>query len=99
MQTYRTRIAIMAAADRGGPFVHANGSARNWMRAAPPGIGFRCLPRGESSPIGRGHAGESSSRRWIAACIVLLVIFGAASLGGGVYLHAKAQVAQWLLHA
>jgi sortase A len=99
MQTYRTRIAIMATADRGGPFVHANGSARNWMRAAPPGIGFRCLPRGESSPIGRDRKAIHFSSRWVALCIALLAIVGAASFGSGVYLHAKAQVAQWLLHA
>jgi len=89
----------MATADRGGPFAHANRSARNWMRAAAPGIGFRCLPRGESSPIGRGNARKSSPRRWIAVCIVVLAILGGASFGGGVYMHAKAQVAQWLLHA
>jgi len=89
----------MATTDRGGPFVHANASARNWMRAAPPGIGFRCLPRDESSPIGRGKATISVPRRWVAACMVLLVIAGAASFGAGAYVHAKAQVAQWLLHA
>src|SRR4029079_18340805 len=32
-------------------------------------------------------------------CMVLLVIAGAASFGAGAYVHAKAQVAQWLLHA
>jgi sortase A len=38
-------------ADRGGPFVRSTGTARNWMRAAAPGIAFR-FPSDESSPIG-----------------------------------------------
>jgi sortase A len=89
----------MATADRGGPFAHANGSARNWMRAPPPGIAFRCPPRGESSPIGRGDKAIHFSSRWVALCIALLAIAGAASFAGGAYMHAKAQLAQWLLHA
>ena len=39
------------AADRGGPFVRSTGTARNWMRAAAPGIAFR-FRSDESSPIG-----------------------------------------------
>jgi sortase A len=32
-------------------------------------------------------------------CITLLAVAGAASFGGGAYIHAKAILAQWLLHA
>jgi sortase A len=32
-------------------------------------------------------------------CITLLAIAGAATFGGGAYIYAKAQLAQWLLHA
>jgi sortase A len=99
MLSYRRRIAIMATGDRGGPFVHANGSARNWMRAAAPGIAFKCVPRRESSPIDRGRKAIQNRRPWIVICITLLALAGAASFGGGAYLHAKAQLAQWLLHA
>ena len=53
------------AADRGGPFVRSTGTARNWMRAAAPGIAFR-FPSDESSPIGQGSdtnfASETSRR-------------------------------------
>ena len=89
----------MAVADRGGPFVGASRPARNWMRAAAPGIAFRCVPRHESSPIGRGGKTIQNRRPWPAICITLLAVAGAASFGGGAYLHAKAQLAQWLLHA
>ena len=88
----------MATADRGGPFVRASGPARNWMRAAAPGIAFRCVPRHESSPIGRAKTNKRW-QPWVTACVVLLAVAGAASFGGGAYLHAKAQLAQWLLHA
>ena len=71
------------------------------MRAAAPGIAFR-FPTDESSPIG----GEAAScnviqfqRRLAALCIIFLALAGAASFGHGAYLHAKAHVAQWLLHA
>lgn len=87
----------MATADRGGPFVRASGPARNWMRAAAPGIAFKCVPRHESSPIGR--EAKRKARPWFVACIALLAIAGASTFGGGAYLHAKAQLAQWLLHA
>jgi len=118
----------MATADRGGPFVRANGPARNWMRAAAPGIAFTFAshaprrdrerrpfgeprasqsseragaggPRHESSPIRRGQKAIHNRRSWPTICIALLAIAGAASFGGGAYMHAKAQLAQWLLHA
>ena len=151
-------------ADRGGPFVRT-GTARNWMRAAAPGIAFRS-PSDESSPIGglgsetrvrydfrersqdepasagpakvvsdpagartagpakvvsdpagahsagaiqarnasdpapRGPGNVIRFKRAIAViCIVLLAGAGAASFGHGLYIHAKAQFAQVLLHA
>ena len=58
-------IATMTiAADRGGPFVRSEGPARNWMRAAAPGIAFR-FPADESSPIGGGsrRARQTRARR------------------------------------
>ena len=39
-------------ADRGGPFAREAAPARNWMRAAAPGIATR-IPPDESSPLGR----------------------------------------------
>jgi sortase A len=92
-------MAIMATADRGGPFARANGAARNWMTAAAPGIARRSPSRGESSPIGRGHNVIQNRRPAIAICITLLAVAGAAAFGGGAYIHAKAELAQWLLHA
>ena len=79
-------------ADRGGPF-----GSRNWMRASPPGIAFR-YPRTESSPAGGGvprlHR-PKRSLRWIgAACLAL----GLALTGNAIYIHAKAILAQVLLH-
>jgi sortase A len=38
-------------------------------------------------------------RLFPAICITLLAVAGAAAFGGGIYLHAKAELAQWLLHA
>ena len=93
------------AADRGGPFVRRDRQARNWMRAAAPGIAFR-FPPDESSPIGgRARAGAQRSRNSIhiqrhvaLICIVLLVTAAIASFGHGIYIYAKAQLAQVLLH-
>ena len=89
----------MATADRGGPFVNASGPARNWMRAAAPGIAFKCMPRRESSPIGRDRKAIRFHLPLLGICITLLAIAGAASFGGGAYMHVKAQLAQWLMHA
>ena len=79
-------------ADRGGSF----GPPRNWMRASPPGIAFR-YSKAESSPVGGGPAPRkrNRSRLWIAAgCLAL----GLALTGNALYIHAKALVAQLLLH-
>jgi sortase A len=97
--------AMDYTADRGGPFARNEGPARNWMRAAAPGIAFRFSPD-ESSPIGgaaRGSAARSSDsiqlRRAVTVfCIVLLASVGIASFGHGIYIYAKAQLAQVLLH-
>ena len=116
-------------ADRGGPFVRSTGTARNWMRAAAPGIAFR-FASDESSPIGQGSdtnfASETSRRpqpclaKFVSdptfrgdacvdrihfrravtiICIAILACAGAASFGHGLYIYAKAQLAQVLLHA
>lgn len=77
--------------------MNTDGPARNWMRAAAPGIAFRCARRHESSPIGRGVMIQKR-HAWVVICIILLALAGAASFGGGVYMQAKAQLAQWLLH-
>jgi len=67
------------------------------MRASPPGIAFR-HPRTESSPVGSGAPLAHRPRhalRWIAvACLAL----GLALTGNALYIHAKALVAQALLH-
>ena len=72
------------------------------MRSTAPGIALR-LPPDESSPIGGlGPGGPRKVirlKRTIAAiCIALLACAGAASFGHGLYIHAKAQLAQILLH-
>lgn len=67
------------------------------MRASPPGITFR-YPRAESSPVGGGVQRAGSRKRvlkWVAtACLAL----GIALTGDALYIHAKALVAQALLH-
>jgi sortase A len=91
------------AAERGGPFGRNGTEARNWMSASAPGIAFRCRPA-ESSPVGSGaHAGREVTARplraWRLALIALLLGAGLASFGNGLYIYAKAQAAQVLLHA
>lgn len=98
---------MSTTADRGGPFARADGPARNWMRAAAPGIASR-IPPGESSPIdSAGHetvaAGAAAQRRRVrlkrvlTLTIAVLALGGVAMLGDGLYIHAKAQLAQMLL--
>lgn len=92
------------AADRGGPFyprtAHSDrlaARAGNWMRAAPPGIARR-RDWVESSPVGGDAAkrsGRTATRWWIVA---LLAALGLAFTGHALYIHAKAQLAQALLH-
>jgi sortase A len=101
------------AAERGGPFGRngtearnhgaRNYEARNWMRASAPGIAFRCRPP-ESSPLGSVKRTQrevtARPRRVLRiALIVLLAGAGLACFGNGVYIYAKAQAAQVLLHA
>jgi sortase A len=73
------------------------------MRASPPGIVFRCHPAesspiGSDAPVGRERAARSSRAR-LVALILLLAFAGAACCGGGLYIHAKAGLAQKLLHS
>ncbi len=95
------------AGDRGGSFGRNEDAGGNWMGAVAPGIALRGRPT-ESSPIAgdaltrQGYlASERVSRqrraRWLAA-IVLLACAGAACFGNGLYIFAKAELAQWLLH-
>ena len=73
------------------------------MRASAPGIAFKCRPA-ESSPIGSEagapHAPATRTRklRW-TALIALLVGVGLAAVGNGLYIYAKAGLAQALLHS
>lgn len=91
------------AADRGGSFGRTGHEARNWMRASPPGIAFRCRPA-ESSPIGSvvapGHATVARPRHQLRRLLIALLMTAAvACFGDGLYIHAKAALAQSLLHA
>ena len=102
-------IRMPHAFDRGGPFARNAGPARNWMHATAPGI-TRMTP-GESSPIervrrasthgwaSRARSGPGLHRPAIGVAIALLATFGTLSFGHGLYIHAKAQLAQLLLHA
>ena len=90
------------AADRGGSFGRNKPTARNWMRAGAPGIALRWAPA-ESSPIGSNApatcepAARPHRARWLAS-IALLVCAGVACFGHGLYIFAKAELAQVLLH-
>jgi sortase A len=91
------------AADRGGSFGRKADDTRNWMRAGPPGIALRCRPV-ESSPIGSDvDAAPARATRYYrakrTAVILLLGGAGLALFGSGLYIHAKAVLAQTLLHS
>lgn len=95
----------MQAADRGGPVVRVM-LARNWMHAGAPGIATRVAPD-ESSPIG-GSGRRSGERRrnaiWLSRgavllCMGLLGLLGTLAFGHGLYIVAKAHLAQVLLHS
>lgn len=91
------------AADRGGSFGRNGHETRNWMRASAPGIACRCRPA-ESSPIGsvaqtRCAPTGRPQRNWLLALLVLLTGAGMACFGNGIYIYAKAELAQALLHA
>ena len=66
------------------------------MHASPPGIAFR-FPKAESSPVDGGskHRKRRRTRLWIAAAIAAI---GLALTGNALYIHAKALLAQALLH-
>jgi sortase A len=91
------------AADRAGSFGRSEATTRNWMRAAAPGIAHRCRPA-ESSPIGSGPRAGSIAltrphrARWLAL-IALLGCAGLGFFGNGLYIFAKARLAQVLLHS
>ena len=93
----------MIAAERGGSFGRCEPAARNWMRASAPGIATRFSPA-ESSPVGSDavalhkHPARSGRGR-LFALIVLLGGVGLACFGNGIYIHAKAGLAQVLLHS
>ena len=95
---------MTATADRGGPFVRERQAARNWMSAAAPGIATRIRPD-ESSPIGGCGASRDASEATRCGCKPLALAHRGArhlrarELRHGLYIHAKAQVAQVLLHA
>ena len=91
------------AVDGGGSFGRTGHEARNWMRASAPGIAFRCR-QAESSPIGSGvHAERTAAkqpyRMMRVALLALLALAGLACFGNGLYIHAKAVLAQSLLHS
>ncbi len=71
---------------------------RNWMRARAPGIAFR-FPGAESSPVDAGTSPRRDTKKraatWIAAASFAA---GLALTVDAVYLHAKALLAQMLLH-
>ena len=101
--TGRNLIMDHAAVDRGGSFGRTGHGARNWMRAGAPGIAFRCRPA-ESSPVDSGAAAARAAaerprrkaRLWLT---VLIACAGFACLSDGLYIYAKAALAQVLLHA
>lgn len=94
-----------AAVDRGGPVVRKT-PARNWMRATAPGFALR-FSADESSPIGGSVRCGGTPRRnairffrlFAVLCIGLLAVAGTLSFGHGIYIVAKAQLAQVLLHS
>jgi sortase A len=83
----------MHAAERGGPFDREACAARTTIRAAASGIVCRFRPV-ESSPLGGARAFCVA----LAATIAVLALVGSASLGHGIYLYAKAELGQVLLH-
>jgi sortase A len=88
---------MSTTADRGGSFGRLDVERQNWMRASPPGIALR-LPKAESSPVGGGarHTqGRATKVKWLAVACLLL---GLVLVGNALYIHAKALLAQALLH-
>ena len=83
--------------DRGGPFGPGDPGMRNWMRASAPGISFR-YPKAESSPVGGGAPRPHRRARALKWTAVACLALGFALTGNALYIHAKALVAQALLH-
>jgi sortase A len=87
-----------SAADAGGPFGHRDAEPCNWMHARAPGIAFR-FPNAESSPVGVDVLPARGRRsRVLAWTVAILVAAGLALTGNALYIHAKALLAQALLH-
>lgn len=93
-----------ATADRGGPVVHPTSGTRNWMRASAPGIARRDRVD-ESSPMGGGSPARDRIpaparvrlKRVLTLAVAGLAAGGALLFGEGLYIHAKARLAQVLL--
>ncbi len=87
-----------AGVERGGSVGRCGAPPRNWMHARAPGIAFR-FPKAESSPVDAGASLRPARKKrvwaWIAAGSLAA---GVALTGNAFYLHAKALVAQVLLH-
>lgn len=90
--------------DRGGPFVRPRPPVRNWLRATAPGISWRGRAD-ESSPIG-GETGSPPNaagarrirlKRVLTLGVAAIAVAGAWLVGDGLAIHAKAQLAQFLL--
>ncbi len=87
-----------SATDGGGPFGHRDTEPCNWMHARAPGIAFRS-PRAESSPVGDGAPPAGGRRsRVLAWTVAVLLVAGLALASNAMYIHAKALLAQGLLH-
>jgi sortase A len=84
--------------DRGGSFGQRDTAPRNWMHARAPGIAFR-FPRAESSPVDAGVPSRREKEKRVAPWIAAGALVGGLALtGDAIYLHAKALLAQVLLH-
>ena len=92
------RLPARAGVERGGPFGRRDAAPSNWMHARAPGIAFR-FPRAESSPVDVAVSPRRDKTKRAAAWIAAgALIAGLALTGDAVYLHAKALLAQVLLH-
>jgi sortase A len=89
---------VHVAVDRGGSFGRVRALPRNWMHARPPGIAFARRPA-ESSPVDSASVSVRTSRRRIALVIAgASFAVGISLTGDALWLHAKALLAQALLH-
>lgn len=84
--------------DRGGPFGHGADPARRTIRAASAsGVGARrrLTPAAGSDPAESSPIGSGGRARTIASWLLLAA--GLAAIGGGIAIHAKAEIGQALL--